>query len=105
MLKNKFSLPSFKIPKILGNFYLVISGLFFLWMLLFDTNDLISQYRSWSKLKGVSDEKKYYQSKITEVKKQRNELFGDKKALEKYAREQYLMKKPSEEVYLVVEED
>lgn len=74
-------------------------------MFFLDDNNLFSQYQSYSKLKDVEDEKRFYQEKIKEVKQQHEELFGDKAALEKYAREKYLMKKPTEEIYLVEVEE
>ena len=47
--------------------------------------------------------KEYYEEKIKEVEKDHNELFGDRESLEKFAREKYLMKKETEDIYIVVE--
>jgi cell division protein DivIC len=56
-----------------------------------------------SKLNSLENEKEYYQEKINEVQKDHNELFGDRASLEKFAREKYLMKKESEDIYIVIE--
>jgi len=104
-MNKRFLLGKFKIPLMFRSYYFVLSALFLIWILLFDVNDLISQFKSWRKLQRTTSEKFYYESKIEEVKKQRDELFGDKKALEKYAREEYIMKKPNEDVYLAEEQD
>lgn len=43
----------------------------------------------------------FYNEKIAEVKAEKNEILGTSEALEKFAREKYLMKKPTEEVFIV----
>ena len=49
--------------------------------------------------------KTYYEEKIKEVEKDRDELFGDRESLEKFAREKYLMKKETEDIFIVEEKD
>jgi cell division protein DivIC len=74
-------------------------------MTFLDSNDLISRFRMNSKLSSLEDEKEYYLEKIKEVEKDRTELMTNKELLEKFAREKYLMKKESEDVFVIVEED
>ena len=52
----------------------------------------------------AENEKEFYQEKIKEVEKERQQLLTDSEALEKFAREKYLMKKESEDLFVVVEE-
>jgi cell division protein DivIC len=92
------------LPKITPSFYFVSSVLFFVWMLIFDRNDIFTQYNMRSKLKALESERAYYLEKIVEVEKDRKELLSNPQLLEKFAREKYLMKKPTEDVYIVVEE-
>ena len=92
-----------KLPKPLRNFYFVSIALFIAWMLFLDSNNLISRFQLSSKLGSLENEKEYYEEKIKEVEKDRDELFGDRESLEKFAREKYLMKKESEDIYIVVE--
>ena len=73
-------------------------------MLFIDSNDVYSQFKLKNKLTTLEEEKSYYLAKIQEVKNDREALFSNPKLLEKFAREQYLMKKPSEDLYIVVEE-
>jgi hypothetical protein len=73
-------------------------------MLLLDSNNLLARYQLGTKLNSLEDEKEYYQEKIKEVEKDRAELFGDKESIEKFAREKYLMKKESEDIYVIIEE-
>ena len=73
-------------------------------MLFLDSNNLVSRFQLTSKLNSLENEKEYYEEKIQEVEKDRRELFGDNDHVEKFAREKYLMKKPSEDIYVIVEE-
>ncbi len=93
-----------RIPTFIKSTYF-LGGVFFLvWMVFFDPNDFISQYKMRQKLKDLESEKKYFTEKIIEVEDERQALLSDNKKLEKFARENYLMKKPSEDVYVIVEE-
>lgn len=92
-----------KLPRVFRNFYFIAFVVFLLWMLLLDSNNLIARFQLSSKLNSLENEKEYYEEKIKEVEKDHNELFGDRESLEKFAREKYLMKKESEDIYIVVE--
>lgn len=94
-----------KLPRFTRNFYFLSGTVFFVWMLFLDGNDLINQVRLTYQLNSLEREKEYYEEKIVEVEKQKQELMNDPAMLEKYAREKYLMKKPNEDIYVVVEED
>jgi cell division protein FtsB len=90
------------LKRIFSNFYLVI-GLFFLaWLTFFDSNDLYTQIKQTAKLNGLENEKEFYQERIKEVKADREELLSNDELLEKFARENYLMKKPEEDLYVIV---
>lgn len=93
-----------KLAKAFSNFYVVSMVVFFAWMLLLDSNNLVARYHLRSKLNALEDEKEYYLEKIQEVKNDRSLLFGDRDAVEKFAREKYLMKKDSEDIYVIIEE-
>ena len=92
-----------KLPKPFRNFYFISIAIFLTWMLLLDSNNLIARFQLSSKLNSLENEKEYYEEKIKEVEKDHDELFGDRESLEKFAREKYLMKKESEDIYIVVE--
>ncbi|HMR57857.1 MAG TPA: septum formation initiator family protein [Cyclobacteriaceae bacterium] len=93
-----------KLPPAFRNFYVVAGLLFFIWLLLLDSNDLISRFKMTAKVNSLENEKEFYQEKIIEVEKDRAELLTNKELLEKFAREKYLMKKESEDIF-IVEED
>jgi cell division protein DivIC len=93
-----------RIPAPFRNFYVVVGGLFIIWMVVLDANNLFRRFQLTSKLNSLENEKEYYEEKIIEVEKDHNELFGDASLVEKFAREKYLMKKPSEVIF-IIEED
>jgi hypothetical protein len=74
---------------------------FIVWMLFFDVNDLVNQYFTVRKLDGLEEEARYYSEKAQEVTKERDEVLSKPHLLEKYAREKYLMKKKTEDVYVI----
>ena len=94
-----------KLPPIFRNFYVMTGMCFLVWMTFLDSNDLISRFSLSSKLSTLEDEKAYYQEKITEVEKDRKELMTNRELLEKFAREKYLMRKETEDVFIIQEED
>lgn len=94
-----------KLPPFLRNFYALGIIFFISWMIFFDSNDWISRYRLSSKLRQLENEKDYYLEKIEEVKKDQAELMGNKELLEKFAREKYLMKKESEDLFIIKVKD
>jgi cell division protein FtsB len=93
-----------KLPPAFRNFYVVCGMLFLIWMTFLDANDLITRFRMSSKLGDLEAEKEYYTQKIIEVEKDRTELMTNKELLEKFAREKYLMRKESEDVFVIVED-
>ena len=93
-----------KLPKAFRNFYIVSGLIFLVWMLFLDSNDFLSRYKLTAKLRSLEGEKEYYAEKIAEVEKDREELMGTRELLEKFAREKYLMKKETEDIFIVVEE-
>jgi len=94
-----------KLPKSFRNFYFLTVFIFLLWMLALDSNNLITRFQMSSKLRSLENEKEYYEEKIEEVRKDHDELFGDRESIEKFAREKYLMKKETEDIFIVEEKD
>lgn len=93
-----------RIPPIFRNFYVVVGLCFLVWLTFLDSNDLITRFSMSAKLRALENETEYYQKKIEEVEKDRKELMTNKELLEKFAREKYLMKKESEDVFIIQED-
>lgn len=89
------------IPPILKNFYFISFVGVLIWVLVFDKNDLITHIKLQKELNRVEEQLIFFKNKINEVEKDKNELEGNQELLEKYAREQYLMKKESEDIYII----
>ena len=92
------------IKKIVKSYYFIIAVCSLVWLGFFDSNDLYTQYVLFQKVKTLKEERNYYYNKIEEVKVDREELLSNRSLLEKFARENYLMKKPTEDLYVIVEE-
>lgn len=93
-----------KVPPFFKSFYFVVGASFILWMLFIDAGDFITQFKLVRTKNDLLAEREYYLKKIEEVKKERMELMSNPTLLEKFARERYLMKKPSEDIYIVIDE-
>jgi len=93
-----------KLPSIFKNFYFLASLCFLVWIAFIDGNDLTSQIKLKAKLISLEKEKEHYSIQIEQVKLEREALFNDPVLLEKFAREKYFMKKPTEDIF-VIEED
>lgn len=57
------------------------------------------------KLQELKSEKAYYLQKMEETKKAREELMKSGESLERYAREQYFMKKADEDLFVVSKDE
>src|SRR5688572_24454837 len=94
-----------KIPKFFRSFYFLFTIVFLVWMFFFDSNDFITQYQMSKKLSELEDEKEHYLHRIAEVQKDREELLSNTELLEKYAREKYQMKKPTEDLFIIMKKE
>ena len=90
--------------KILKNKYILTLLIFFVWLLVFDRNNLIDRVKYIRKLNEMERQKEYYETRIEQDSRKLNELKTNRENLEKFAREQYYMKKPDEEIFVIVDE-
>lgn len=88
----------------LKNKYILTSILFVIWVLFFDQNNLLDRKKYVNEYKQLLKDKEYYIQKIEEDRKKLEELQTNNENLEKFAREQYLMKKDDEEIFIIKEE-
>jgi cell division protein DivIC len=86
----------------MSNKYVLTIAIFLLWMFLFDSSNWIDVYKEYRKIKKFEKEQVYYLEKIENDRKRLNELRTNNENLEKFAREQYLMKKPDEEIFVII---
>jgi len=86
---------------VLRNKYALTVVVFLVWLTFFDRYNLVDMKESTSTINEMKTEKEYYRTRITEDSTRIKELTTNNENLEKYAREQYLMKKADEEIYIV----
>ena len=89
-----------KIIPFIANRYFIASMAFVLWMLFFDQRDFFTQRDRAAELKKLEQAKTYYEKEISTTQEQLDNLQSNPGAVEKYARERYLLKREGEEVYL-----
>ena len=74
---------------------------FIIWMFFFDQRDVLNTLVQKKKWREIIAKKKYYETEISKTKKTLLDLQNNVGALEKFAREHYLMKKEGEDIYLI----
>jgi cell division protein FtsB len=85
----------------LRNKFLLATAAFIVWMLFFDRNDVFTQIQRRSELNELKQSKAYFEKQIAENKKFSNDLQFNAQAIEKYAREKYLMKRDNEDLFII----
>lgn len=83
----------------------LVGAVFVVFMLFFDENSVYKNIQYRFKIRELNKEINYYQGVIEESKDKLNELNSSPENLEKFAREQFLMKKENEDIYLLDSRD
>ncbi|MDO6492035.1 MAG: septum formation initiator family protein [Cellulophaga sp.] len=86
------------------NMYVLVLTVFVIWMIFFDTNSLFIHNELQNQIESLEKQKEYLKDEIARDKKIIEKL-SDPKELEKFAREQYFLKKKDEEIYLIEYQD
>ncbi|TVZ52390.1 cell division protein FtsB [Dokdonia sp. Hel_I_53] len=90
--------------KILSNKYLLIFLIFIVWMFFFDGSSWLLHRELNQEIKKLEGNRDYFQNEISTDKEQIEQL-QDSAGLERFAREEYLMKKDNEEIYIIEYQD
>ncbi len=93
-----------KLAKIFRNKYVAATLLFVVWIAFFDQTSLIYDIHLTQKEKQMKAQKIYYEKQTLAATEQLKELQTNPANLEKFAREQYFMKKANEDVYVFVDQ-
>jgi cell division protein FtsB len=86
---------------VLFNKYIIVFGVFAVYVTFFDSHNLIDRWERNKKLNELQQEYKYYQNEIKDNNKKLNALKSNDEYLEKFAREKYLMKKANEDIFII----
>lgn len=84
--------------------YVIVIIVFIIAITLFDQNSVFSQMKLSNELSSLKEQNRYYKEQIVLNKKRLKQLRTDKENLEKFAREQYLMKRSDEDIFVIIEE-
>lgn len=83
------------------NAYWLVTIVFFALTFVMGDSSLYKRYTYDEKIRSLEKEIKHYQKEIEINSKKLNDLHTDKERLERFAREEYFMKKPNEDVYII----
>lgn len=89
------------IAKIPFNKYIITIAIAGVWMFFFDDNSLPTRWEYDRKIHNLKKEISFYQKEIEETKNKTTELQTNDRNLEKFAREQYLMKRDNEDIFII----
>lgn len=90
--------------KIMTNMYVLVLTAFVIWMLFFDTNSLLIHLELRKEIKKLEKTQDFLKKEIAKDREIIEKL-SDEGELEKFAREEYYLKKKNEEIYLIEYED
>jgi cell division protein DivIC len=88
---------------LLRNRYVITFLAFIIWVGFFDQNNLVERNELSGRIKELEKQKIHYKNEIINNTQRIEELQSNPDNLEKFAREQYLMKKPDEDIFVVIE--
>jgi len=97
-------LPNNRYLKPFKNIFILILVVFVIWMLFFDANSWLIHHELNTEIEDLENEKKYYKKEIEKDKKDLKKL-STEEGLEKFAREEYYMKRDNEDIYIIEYED
>ncbi len=86
--------------KIFTNVFVIILVPFIIWMLFFDENSYLIHRKFDKEIEDLESTISFYEGKVTKDKETIKKL-QDSLELERFAREQYLMKKENEDIYII----
>lgn len=92
-----------RIWPILRNKYIVTITVFLVWIIFLSKYNLVERVQMINNIKEMERDIEYYQEQIARDSVRLKELTTNKENLEKYAREQYYMKKKNEDIFVIVD--
>lgn len=84
------------------NKYILTIFLFLVWMVFFDKTSFLVIHELNGEINKYEDQLEYYKSEYEKNDRFYKKLMNNKSEKEKYARENYFMKKPNEEIFILV---
>jgi len=89
----------------LSRHYVLVILVFVVWVGFFDANSLVNIFAARRRVSELQEKKRFYQQQIDVERRRLYELHTNRSNLEKFAREQYYMRRPTEDVYVVIDDE
>lgn len=86
-------------------YYVSSMAIFLVWMTFIDTARFYRQIQLYLELKTYEKQAVFYQEELQKLKQEEKRVMGNKRSLEHFARERYLLKKEGEKVFVLVDEE
>lgn len=86
--------------KVISNKYVLLGLIFVGWMFFLDSNSWFIHHELDQEIEELNRNKEYYQNEISKDKAIIEQL-ADSIEMEKFARQQYYMKRPGEDIYII----
>ena len=93
------------IPKWMKNKYFITMVAFAVVVLFLDGNNLFRLIDRKQQLHRLHQQEKQYKEELEVLDEQKEAFENDEEALEKFAREEYRMKRDNEDVFVIVEKE
>jgi cell division protein DivIC len=90
-----------RLPSWLKNKYLLTGVFFAIWMVFFDQKDILSLFELRNKQNGLETSLAHQKQIISEAGKEQYLLKTSVQGIEKYARENFMMKKDNEDLFII----
>jgi len=89
--------------QVIKNKYFLVAAFFLVWIGFFDQNDWISRSKIDNEIEQLENDKAFFTNEVEDLKLIEQTLREDEAELEKYAREQFYMKKEGEDVFVIID--
>ncbi len=90
--------------QIAKNKYFIATSFFLIWIGFFDQNDWVSRKSIENQIDQLESDKLFFTEEVERLQKEEKHLKENDSELEKYARENFYMKKEGEDLYVIIEE-
>lgn len=89
---------------LLRNKYVLTTLVFLVWLGFFDQNNFVDRISLSNRNRDLKRQKEFLQKEIKENMENMEELRSSPEKLEKFAREQYMMKRADEDLFIIDED-
>jgi hypothetical protein len=90
-------------PTLIRKKYWISTLLFFGWILFLDGNNVYRQVKRTLQIKELDNQILYYQKQLKNTEIERKAFFNNDQYFEKFVRENYLLKKENEDIFVFTE--